>query len=118
MNPEQDYAEHDSPFESTTQEPQPDAEPSGKAFDLWGLRNSTPAVTPSEIGYQLDLNAEWYEHLFCGFLKQSNSDAAEAWQHYVIAGILLVDREYGLLSDEDREAIEDTEDWGESGDGR
>jgi len=39
-------------------------------------------------------------------LKQSGSEAAEAWQHYIIAMILLADREYGLLSDEEREEME------------
>ena len=119
MNPQEGYSEPDSPFgpsEGPTQEPQPEPEPAGKSFDLWGLRNSSPPVTPSEIGYQLDLSADWWEHMFCGFLKQSNSDAAEAWQHYVIAGVLLVDQQYGLLDDSDREAIEERQDgWGDLG---
>jgi hypothetical protein len=109
---ESEYTEPDSPFggaQEPSESPQPEAEAGGKAFDFWGLRNSQPAVSPSEIGYQMDLQADWWEHLFCGFLKQSGSEAAEAWQHYVISLILLADREYGLLSDDEREELEETD---------
>jgi len=112
-DPQQQYEQPQSPFEEgPSQDPQGPPEQESKAFDLWGLRNSQPHVTPAEIGHQLDLTAKWYEHLFCGFLKQSNSDAAEAWQHYVIAIILLADQEIGLLSEDDREAIaEESDEW-------
>jgi hypothetical protein len=109
-NPESGYEQPDSPFETTSQETtephEEPSEPDGKAFDLWGLRNSEPRLDPHEVGRSLSLDVEWYQHLFCGFLKQSGSEAAEAWQHYIIAMILLADREYGLLSDEEREEME------------
>lgn len=109
----------DSPFEagpeSTAHEDLDGSqlEDDGKAFDVWGLRNSQPRVDPHEVGRSLSLDVEWYQHLFCGFLKQSGSEAAEAWQHYIIAMILLADREYGLLSEKERE---DLEQEGEQGD--
>jgi len=116
MNPQEDYSEPDSPFESTStapqQGPQPEPESDGKAFDLWGLRNSEPRVSPADVGRQMDLQADWWEHLFCGFLKQSGSEAAEAWQHYVISMLLLADREYGILDEGEREEVEEAaDDW-------
>jgi hypothetical protein len=91
-------------------------EDDSKAFDVWGLRNSQPRVDPHEVGRSLSLDVEWYQHLFCGFLKQSGSEAAEAWQHYIIAMILLADREYGLLSEKEREDLEDEQPNGDAWD--
>lgn len=70
-----------------------------KAFNVLGLRNDTPAVTPSLIGEQLDLAAEWWEHLACGFSKQRSSENPEAWEHYVLAAILF-GREAGMIPEE------------------
>jgi hypothetical protein len=112
----------DSPFaegpESTAHEDLggEQLEDDGKAFDVWGLRNSQPRVDPHEVGRSLSLDVEWYQHLFCGFLKQSGSEAAEAWQHYIIAMILLADREYGLLSEKEREDLEDEQPNGDAWD--
>jgi hypothetical protein len=111
-DPDSGYEQPDSPFESASEgsayDDLDDGQPEddGKAFDLWGLRNSEPRLDPHEVGRSLSLDVEWYQHLFCGFLKQSGSEAAEAWQHYIIAMILLADREYGLLSEEEREEME------------
>lgn len=102
----------DSPFaegpESTAHEDLDESqlEDNGKAFDVWGLRNAEPRIDPHDVGRELSLDVEWYQHLFCGFLKQSGSEAAEAWQHYVISLILLIDRQYNLLSDEERDDLE------------
>ena len=87
-------------------DPGPDPEP-GKQFNWYGLRNSDPPISPSQIGRDLDLGADWWEHLFTGFLKQSGAEAAEAWQHYVISVILLVDQEHGILDDTEREDLEE-----------
>jgi len=84
------------PFESSAAGPPPEGAESGKAMNIWGLRNSTPGVTPETVGRELDMAADWYEHLFCGFMKQSSSDGAEAWMHYVMAMILLADNELEL----------------------
>jgi len=122
MNDPSDYTEPDSPFESSPgaagephggPEPEPEPEPGGKSFDYWGLRNSSPPVRPADVGRDLDLDADWYEHLFTGFLKQSGAEAAEAWQHYVISMLLLADQEYGILDDTDKEDLEDAagDDW-------
>lgn len=96
----------DNPFDPT---PGPQAPPEGeqKAFNLYGLRNSEPAINPRQVGDELALDVEWWQHLFAGFIKQSNSSGTEAWMHYVVAGILLADSELQLLDDGDREAVED-----------
>jgi hypothetical protein len=105
----------DSPFASApgqnaTEGPQ-EAE-AGKEFNWFGLRNSEPPLHPRNVGDQLDVAAEWYEHLFTGFLKQSESGNTEAWMHYVMAAVLLADNEMGLLSEEDREEIaEEADGW-------
>lgn len=104
-NPDSPFAEGPESTAHEDLEGEP-LEDDGKAFDVWGLRNSQPRVDPHEVGRSLSLDVEWYQHLFCGFLKQSGSEAAEAWQHYVIALILLVDREYGVLTEQEREDLE------------
>jgi len=95
--------------------PDPAADPGpSKAYDLWGLRSDQPNVSPQNVGHQLDLQADWWEHMFCGFLKQSGSDVAEAWQHHIIALVLLVDTEYNILDDDGRDELEDqTDEWGD-----
>lgn len=94
--------------------PDPDPAPDAKKYDLWGLRSDRPDVSPHEVGRQLDLEADWYEHLFCGLLKQSGSGVAEAWQHHLIAVVLLVDSEYGILDDDARDELDDERDeWGD-----
>jgi len=119
MNDPNEYEEPSSPFETPSGagqeppgEPEPEPEPQ-KQFDYWGLRNSSPPVRPADVGRDLDLDADWYEHLFTGFLKQSGAEAAEAWQHYVISMLLLADQEYGILDDADKEDLEDAadDDW-------
>lgn len=80
---------------------------SSKAYDLWGLRSDTPNISPQNVGEQLDLGADWWEHMMCGLLKQSGSDVAEAWQHHIIAMVLLADSEWGILDNDDREEIDE-----------
>lgn len=77
-------------------EPHPGPE---KPFNIWGLRNSEPQIEPSQIGRQLDMAAEWYEHLFTMFLKASESGAPEAWMHGVVAIVLLADAEFGIFDE-------------------
>lgn len=86
----------DEPRQRPPQDPHAPPQEEPKAFNVFGLRNDTPPVTPSSIGEQLDLAAEWWEHLACGFAKQRNSENPEAWEHYVLAAILF-GREAGLL---------------------
>jgi len=121
MSPE-DYEEPDSPFEASPgaaegPEPNPEPEPEpeqSKSFDYWGLRSSEPPINPREVGRDLDLDVEWYEHLFTGFLKQSGAEAAEAWQHYVISMLLLADQEYNILGEDGKEDLEEAADeWDE-----
>jgi hypothetical protein len=66
----------------------PSMDSAGDPF--YGLRNSEPPISPSEIGHQLDLNAAWWQHYGCGFVKQSNSDGIEAWQHYLMGTAILL----------------------------
>jgi hypothetical protein len=112
----------DSPFaegpESTAHEDLggEQLEDDGKAFDVWGLRNSQPSISPQEVGRELDLDVEWYQHMFVGMLKQSNSDGAEAWMHYVVSMVLLADNQYGFLSDDEREDLEDEQPNGDKWD--
>lgn len=56
---------------------------------LWGLRNTEPAVAPQEVGRQLDLEADWWQHMAAGFIKQSSAEGTEAWMHYAMGGVLL-----------------------------
>lgn len=56
----------------------------------WGLRRSEPPIAPRDVGHQLDVQADWWQHLGCGFIKQSGSGGAEAWMHYLMAAFLLV----------------------------
>jgi hypothetical protein len=108
-DPDVDLGPADSPFEDPPDTGPPDSEPGSdpgmgdgsKAYDFWGLRSDSPDVSPSDVGDQLDLTADWWEHLFCGLLKQSGSDVAEAWQHHLIASILLLDEQYGILDPDD-----------------
>lgn len=75
-------------------EPAADSDPADAAQDSagewWGLRNTEPAVTPSQVGADLDVHADWWQHLGAGFMKQSGSGGAEAWMHYVMGVALLV----------------------------
>jgi hypothetical protein len=100
----------DSPFEagpeSADHEDLGEPEQQRKAFDMFGLRNSQPAISPRDVGRELDLDVEWYQHLFVGFMKQSDSDGAEAWMHHVIAMILLADTQYHFLSEGERDELE------------
>jgi hypothetical protein len=94
----------------------PAEEPSGKQFNFFGLRNSEPPLQPKNVGQQLDMAAEWYEHLFTGFLKQSESGGTEAWMHYVVAAVLLADNELGILEDSEREEVsEKADEWDHPG---
>lgn len=68
------------PGEEVQQEPE---------FNPWGLRNTDPPVTPAEVGQEMDVGADWHDHLFCGFIKQSGGSGTEAWMHYVMAVVLL-----------------------------
>jgi hypothetical protein len=77
----------------------------GKAFNYMGLRNSDPPISPYDVGHELALDVEWWQHLFAGFIKQSNSSGTEAWMHYVVAAILLADSELNLMDAEDREEM-------------
>lgn len=81
-----------------------------KAMNYWGLRNSEPAVSPYDVGNELALDVEWWQHLFAGFIKQSNSTGTEAWMHYVVAAILLADSELQLFDEEEREELEEEAD--------
>jgi hypothetical protein len=110
----------ESPFQEPPGDPAdepigsgPAADPGpSKQFNYWGLRNSEPPISPREVGRDLDLNVDWWQHLFTGFFKQSGSDSAEAWQHYVISMILLVDQEHGILDDDGRDELEEqTDEW-------
>lgn len=96
----------DSPFGDQEPGAPPESAPQ-KAMNYWGLRNTEPHLEPRNVGRQLDLAAEWYEHLFCGFMKQSSSGGTEAWMHYVVALLLLADRELGLLTQEERDELDD-----------
>lgn len=96
-DPQQDPGEMGPFAAAETREPHSGPE---KPFNIWGLRNSEPQIEPSQIGRQLDMAAEWYEHLFTMFLKASESGAPEAWMHGVVAVVLLADEEFGIF-DED-----------------
>lgn len=68
----------------------------------WGLRNTEPSdLTPEEVGRQLDLEAEWWQHLGTGFIKQTGGGGAEAWMHYVMALFLLVAHIFDALPEEE-----------------
>lgn len=53
------------------------------------LRSTEPPVNPQEIGQELDIRAEWWEHLGCFFIKASGSRGTEAWMHLPAAAIIL-----------------------------
>jgi hypothetical protein len=90
--------------------------PNNTAMNWFGLRNSEPDVKPDDVAGSLDLAASWTDHLLVGFLKQTGGEGTEAWMHYVISMILLADREHGLLSDEEREGLEDEQPNGDKWD--
>jgi len=75
--------ETDNPFAETVEE-------TNHENTYWGLRNTEPAITPEDVGRELDINAEWWQHLGAGFIKQSSSGGVEAWQHYVVAAIVII----------------------------
>lgn len=92
--------------ESEDPEPSGDSpQPMGEIFDdiqsdensgpseggeWWGLRNTEPSIPPQEVGQHLDLEAEWWQHLGTGFIKQSGAAGSEAWMHYTMAIVLLL----------------------------
>jgi hypothetical protein len=95
---------------------EPDAEATG---EWWGLRNSEPPVTPAEVGTQLDIEAEWWQHLGAGFIKQTGAGGTEAWMHYAMALMLLAlsmsdadmdsDGEGGTIAGDREEREQDTD---------
>lgn len=75
------------------EDPEGDVQDGMPGDDLPGwykmARSTTPAVTPAEVGQELDIGAEWWEHLLCMGHKASGTEGTEAWMHGVMALILL-----------------------------
>lgn len=74
----------------------PGSEPN-KPFNWLNLRSSKPAVDPSSVSHELDLQAGPWAHVVCGLMKQTGADGPEAWTHYLLAFLLLLDDDLGLI---------------------
>jgi len=82
------------------------------------LRSSEPQVSPQEIGRQLDVGAEWWQHYGAGFTKMSGSDGTEAWMNFVVGTALLVLSMTDAGEGEGEEAARDSESEGAGADAR
>lgn len=102
MSKENPFAEPDEPPTGGPEpEPEPEPERSGKAFNYLNLRSSEPDIDPYKAGSDLDLDAGPYAHLITGLVKQSGSTGSEAWMHYIVCAVLILDGE--TLFSEDTE---------------
>jgi len=104
-------SEQDPFAEPGTAEQGPEPEPeqdTGKAFNYLNLRSSEPDINPRKAGADLDLDAGPYAHLVTGLVKQSGSTGSEAWMHYIIAMILILDGETLFEGDNEPETDERT----------
>lgn len=68
-----------------------------KPFNFWGLRNTDGDISPTDLGESLDLEAGPWAHVLAGFAKQTGAGGVEAWMHYVVAIVLIVDPEGEVL---------------------
>jgi hypothetical protein len=69
------------------------------------LRSTEPQISPEEVGRQLDIGAEWWQHYGAGFIKSTGSDGTEAWMHFVMGTAVLV----LSVTDPDHSAEQQTE---------
>lgn len=73
----------------------------------WGemLRSTHPPVTPEQVGQELDLGAEWWQHFGAGMMKMSGSDGTEAWMHFA-SGIVVILAQYMGEAEQQQEQTE------------
>jgi hypothetical protein len=86
-------------------------EPAGKAFNYLNLRSDTPDISPHKAGGDLDLDAGPYAHVITGLIKQSGSTGSEAWMHYVVAILLVLEGEDLFTDDGSDETGNDLQDF-------
>lgn len=105
-----------NPFEDVDMGDGPDADATPDREGLYGmLRSSEPPVTPEEIGRELDIGAEWWQHYGAAFVKMTGSSGTEAWMHLVMGTALLLlgtgdDDSEGIMPAPDNEEPEGAED--------
>lgn len=91
--------------------PEPEPEPDRKAFNYLNLRSDTPDISPHKAGGDLDLDAGPYAHVITGLIKQSGSTGSEAWMHYVVAVLLVLEGEDLFTDDGSDETGNDLQDF-------